>query len=372
MICPICERDFGEDGLIPVVFPDKTFRLCEFDYLKIRTFLDGSINGSVINIAWGAGRLDWSSWAWLRQFIIENNIKEVLEFGAGLSSELFLSLGVDLVSTDILPHHIAILKKHLGYKHATFLPYGPDDSLPDIEAMFPGRKWDFVFVDGPQERSREVRLAMKLSRKWIYLHDPNMGEQSFFPNEEWIRDKGPEDKLFRKVTGQHHAQMIEVLRARFGDREITGVEIGTAYGCLTKAILGRMPSVVKLVTIDPYRHDDKNEFEASRPQEHLDECREFAAKALAPYQERVQRLVMGSDEAAEVLKGKQFDFVWIDGDHTGAQVVRDLDNYDPMVKPGGLIGGHDLRFFTPLTDAVYAKYGQKVNRGGDYTWWVLK
>jgi predicted O-methyltransferase YrrM len=372
MICPICEREFGEDGLIPVVFPDKTFRLCEFDYLKLRTFLDGSVVGSVINIAWGAGRIDWSSWFWLRDFLLKNDIHEVMEFGAGLSSELFIALGMKLTSCDLLREHIAVLKKHQGYKHVDFIAYGEDGSLPDIEALYPGKKWDFVFVDGPQERSKEVRLAMKLARKWIYLHDPNLGEQSFFPNESWIRDNGPEDKLFRKVIGQHHQQMIAVLRERFGDREITGVEIGTAYGCLTKAILREIPNVARLITIDPYRHDDKSEFEAHRPQSELEDCKEFAGKALVPYASRVERLIMGSDEAAEILKSQQFDFVWIDGDHTGAQVARDLEHYDPMVKPGGLIGGHDLRFFTPLTDIVMAKYGQKVNRGGDYTWWVYK
>lgn len=371
MLCPICERDLPEDSLIPVKVGNEEFRLCGFDMTKVQTFIDGSIKGSVINIAWGAGRLCWSSWASIRETIRKNNIKEVLEFGTGLSSELFLNEGLELISCDILREHIKIFQKHQGYKQATFIPYPESGELPDIEALYPGRKWRFIFVDGPQERSREVQLAMRLSTEFIYLHDPNMGEQTFFPDEGWAPVSGRDDKLFHRVTRGHHEQMLEVLQARFGDKDISGVEIGTAYGCLTKRILAAR-SGTRLITIDPWKHDPKNEFESARPQADLDTCKIHAYLALEPYASRVEILAMVSDEAFELLKNRQFDFVWIDGDHTGEQVARDLEHYDPLVKPGGLIGGHDLRRGTPLTAIIEAKYGTALMRGGDYTWWVEK
>ena len=371
MICPVCERDLPEDSLIDVKVGNKSYKFCGFDALKVETFLVGSINGSVINIAWGAGRLCWSSWNGIRDTLRKYEIKEVLEFGTGLSSELFLNEGLGLISCDILKEHIAVFQKHMGYKHATFLPYSEDGELPDIEALYPGRKWDFVFVDGPQERSREVKLAMRLANKFIYLHDPNLGEQHFFPNEEWVPVSGKDDKLFHKVIGSHHEQVIQVLRERFGDTEISGVEIGTAHGCLTKRLLAEFPNL-KLVTIDPWKHDDTSEFEAHLPQSELDTRKIHAHRVLEPYKDRVKILAMGSDEAAGWLAAQKFDFVWIDGDHTGPQVARDLEHYDPLVKSGGLIGGHDLRRGTPLTAIVEAKYGTSLNRGGDWTWWVNK
>ena len=196
MKCPICQRDLENKVSFPVTLGDRKLEVCEFDFLKIQSFIDGSINGSVINILWGAGRIGWSDWYYLRGFLRENNIKEVLEFGSGLSSELFIIEGMDLVSCDILKHHIFGFQKHLAYASAVFIPYPDDKTLPDLEARFPGRKWDFVFVDGPQERSKEVRLAMKLSKKFIFLHDPLFGEQSFFPNEEWNQVNS---KLFCKA-----------------------------------------------------------------------------------------------------------------------------------------------------------------------------
>jgi predicted O-methyltransferase YrrM len=36
-----------------------------------------------------------------------------------------------------------------------------------------------------------------------------------------------------------------------------------------------------------------------------------------------------------------FDFIYIDGMHTYEQVKKDIQNYLPLVKEGGFIGGHD-------------------------------
>jgi predicted O-methyltransferase YrrM len=42
------------------------------------------------------------------------------------------------------------------------------------------------------------------------------------------------------------------------------------------------------------------------------------------------------------LDGKRFDFLFIDGDHSYAGVKADYEMYSPMVRPGGLIGFHDI------------------------------
>ncbi len=48
-----------------------------------------------------------------------------------------------------------------------------------------------------------------------------------------------------------------------------------------------------------------------------------------------------SDVAAQVLRQRRFDLVFIDGDHRYEQVRRDIANYGPMLKPGGILCGHD-------------------------------
>jgi cephalosporin hydroxylase len=55
----------------------------------------------------------------------------------------------------------------------------------------------------------------------------------------------------------------------------------------------------------------------------------------------------------DILDGRRFDVLFIDGDHSYAGVSADFQAYAPFVRPGGLIGFHDIvpdfktRFGTP-------------------------
>jgi hypothetical protein len=198
MKCSICPREINGDEIHHITIHKKEYDLCGWCAMRVMQYIDGNISHHVINIYWGAGHICWSSWDTLREIIKKYNITEVLEMGIGLSSEMFASQGLKIVGMDIWKEHVELYQQHLGLKNIAEFHWYPDsDHLPDFEALYPGRKWDFVFVDGPQERSREVALAMKLANKFIYLHDPNMGEQSFFPNDEWI-GVGAEPRLFIK------------------------------------------------------------------------------------------------------------------------------------------------------------------------------
>ena len=173
----------------------------------------------------------------------------------------------------------------------------------------------------------------------------------------------------------HHETMIDVLKKRFGDKEISGIEIGTGGGGLPAAIMLFCKNVFSLITIDPYKHQDGVEFESGWPQDKLDETREIAIKRLAEYGDKITMLHMGSSEAFELINtnikpGSTVDFVWIDGNHTPDQVAKDLE-YEKFIRPGGLIGGHDFGQVPLLTDVIKAKYGDKINTGADFTWWVF-
>ncbi|WP_160168357.1 class I SAM-dependent methyltransferase [Novipirellula maiorica] len=48
------------------------------------------------------------------------------------------------------------------------------------------------------------------------------------------------------------------------------------------------------------------------------------------------------NKARQHLAGRQFDFLFIDGDHEYAGVLEDLIQWYPLVKPGGLIALHDI------------------------------
>lgn len=198
MECDICKAQLTEDQTKRFSIHGQDYCLCGWDALRAKQWIDGNMSHHMINIYWGAGHICWSSWASIREIIRENNIKEVLEMGIGLSSEMFVAEGLKVVGIDVWKSHVELYQQHLGLKGDAEFHWYEYGKLPDFEKLYPGRKWDFVFVDGPQERSGEVELAMKLSNKFIYLHDPNMGEQSFFPNEDWIPTRELEPRLFKK------------------------------------------------------------------------------------------------------------------------------------------------------------------------------
>lgn len=186
MACTICGAETGE-------------RLCGWCAGRAEEFITSNKNHSAINILWGRGKIGWHDMFSLRKIIEDNHIREVLEFGTGLSTEIFAILGLQIVSCDILKNHSDLYAKLMSLKGIADIIYYPKGELPDFEALYPGRKWEFVFVDGPQERTKETELAIKLSSNLILLHDPGLSE--YYLDLPGFRQKGGggQNKLFERI-----------------------------------------------------------------------------------------------------------------------------------------------------------------------------
>ena len=198
MNCDVCKRELAHDNGTEIVLFKQTYLLCEWDALKIQDTIRATSSNHMANVFWGAGHISWTCWYAIREYLRQHKITEILEFGIGLSSELFVNEGITVIGFDVHKEHVETYQKLLPLKnHAVFHHYEYGEDGPPVEKLYPGRTWDFVFVDGPQERSREVAVAMRVARKFIYLHDPNMGEQGFFPTEDWIGQE-TEPKFFIK------------------------------------------------------------------------------------------------------------------------------------------------------------------------------
>ena len=140
---------------------------------------------------------------------------------------------------------------------------------------------------------------------------------------------------------------------RLGDN-IVGVEIGTCRAESTAFILDKCPNIIKLYTIDPYKaYDDWN---GEITQDTIDKFRKIAEKNLKQYGDRYEMIRETSADAATKIKTitnkSEFDFIFVDGDHSYDATKADCEAYYPLLKKGGLFCGHDYSSIEAVNRAV--------------------
>lgn len=81
-----------------------------------------------------------------------------------------------------------------------------------------------------------------------------------------------------------------------------------------------------------------------------------------------------SEDASIVFteQGRQFDLCFIDADHKAIAVLKDIEDYWPLVAPGGTLCGHDWGVFEGVNAAVFTKFGNSVKVIGRSVWYVVK
>jgi predicted O-methyltransferase YrrM len=145
------------------------------------------------------------------------------------------------------------------------------------------------------------------------------------------------------------------------------VEIGSYAGESTKIFANHFREVI---TIDPYLNDyDLNDITCYHMD--LNKVYELFIENTKNY-ENIRLIKKTSDEAINDLEGQFFDFIYIDGIHTYEQVSKDIDNYKPLIKSGGFIGGHDYHsVWEGVVNSVNEKLGNPDKTFQD-TSWIIK
>ncbi|MHA2023953.1 MAG: class I SAM-dependent methyltransferase [Candidatus Thorarchaeota archaeon] len=185
-VCEICQSYISEGTVCPVRLSDeKTYILCQWCRERVINYVEGNVKGECINIAWFSPHVSLSWWETTRDFIRKHEITEVLEYGTGLSTELFYNEGLKVTSLDSLFSHHALYGRNLR-KCAEYIWYKNGRELPDLSESHPGRKWRFVFVDGGRKRrTLEVKHAMKYCSEFLMAHDLYLGGEKELREEGW-------------------------------------------------------------------------------------------------------------------------------------------------------------------------------------------
>jgi hypothetical protein len=119
----------------------------------------------------------------------------------------------------------------------------------------------------------------------------------------------------------------------------TGIEIGVAFGGHAEAIF-QNTSIEILVCVDPWEFTGA-EFEGLKNKYDYDEWAFYVRQRLLDLSINCLVERTTSDEFAKYAHNNFFDFVFIDGDHSYEQVKKDIQNYLPKIKSGGMLIGHD-------------------------------
>ena len=160
-----------------------------------------------------------------------------------------------------------------------------------------------------------------------------------------------------------------------------GVEIGVQDGENARNIL--RSGIEKLYLVDLW--------ETQKKEDYIDGSRDIdfdvaykRSMELAKEDKRVTIMKTSSDEASKVFEPGSFDFIYLDANHHNPQFERDLENWYPLLKSGGLFGGHDYydcnyEWYKCEVRTIVNRFARKNNlkvqltrMSGDESWWCIK
>ncbi len=152
----------------------------------------------------------------------------------------------------------------------------------------------------------------------------------YFATDPWKRQLPFEKKIVLRTLAESCAR-----------RGCRFLEIGSWCGD-SAVVLGKVAKKNQgvLFCVDWWRGNSGTELE--KVAQKVDVFQHFWERIKKEGLEDVVIPVRGhSDTVSQVLKENCFDLVFIDGDHRYEQVFRDIQQYAPLVRTGGILCGHD-------------------------------
>ncbi len=127
-------------------------------------------------------------------------------------------------------------------------------------------------------------------------------------------------------------------------RHLTGtaVEVGVDEGAFSAYLLEHWHGQ-KLISVDPWLEMAPEEYAdtCNTSQASMEQRYESTKRRLAPFEDRSEIWREMSVEAAERVTPGSLDFVYLDARHSYEGVTEDLQAWFALVRPGGLMAGHD-------------------------------
>jgi hypothetical protein len=148
---------------------------------------------------------------------------------------------------------------------------------------------------------------------------------------------------FHPKTHNYYGSVSQVLHLLENKKNLTIAEIGVFRGESSLALFNYC-DIKKAYLIDPFDRDIADSFnDSDGTNVHISQTLflETSSK-LEKFQDRIVFIKEISDTAHMHIQDDELDFVFIDGCHTHECVYKDLMNYIPKVKKGGIVAGDDF------------------------------
>lgn len=161
-------------------------------------------------------------------------------------------------------------------------------------------------------------------------------------NQQLKYNYQPENKYNPKIN-KYYSSVSQVLHLIDDKKDLTIAEIGVFQGESTLAIMNYC-HVKKIYLIDPFDKDVADSFNPTDGTnvKITNSLFEETNSKLTNFLDKIVYLKEISDTAFEKIPDNELDFIFIDGCHTYECVYKDLINYYPKVKKGGIIAGDDF------------------------------
>ncbi len=183
-----------------------------------------------------------------------------------------------------------------------------------------------------------------------YINIVNSFEYSIFRRSKFIVNI----KLYQKKK-----ELIEFIKLYSKEEPKIILEIGT-YDGGTLFFLSRFaPPDALLITMDlPFVRDGAGYSPAKIP----------FYKSFKYRKQKIHFLRANShftssiEKVKKILKGRQIDVLFIDGDHSYKGIKKDFENYSPFVRPGGMIAFHDIAEHPPELNCEVSKFWNELKQ----------
>lgn len=165
--------------------------------------------------------------------------------------------------------------------------------------------------------------------------------------------------LLKTLTPRRHAvPLVSIIKSHPTWKK--GAEVGVAQGRTSRVILKECPQLT-LIAVDPFRYVIDAESSGLYRDFDFAHCERCVRAVAAEFAPRMIIKKMTSEQAASSIPKGSLDFVFIDANHTYAEVKRDIVAWRPKVRRWGMVLGHDYSDRWPgVKRAVNEVFGKPI------------